>query len=962
MRRIGAELLVLVLLAGAAPALAQGPTTGSINGTVTDNTNAVLPGVTVTTTSPAMMGSQVAVTNEQGQYRFPSLPPGTYTLTFEIAGFGRVVREGIVVSIGFTATVNVQLQLAGLQETVTVSGQSPVVDVQNTNAQFNFTTEMLQNIPNARDIWALIGEAPGMMVTRFDVGGSRAGTQTGYSAFGYSGQNRVQVDGVNTTEGTSAAGFYYDYGSFEEIQLGTDGNDASAPTPGTQLNAVIKSGGNTFRGNFYLDFENESMQGRNVDDRLRRLGIGEGSRVTRYFDPNGDIGGPIKRDKFWYFTSWRNQRIGTTVGGFPVEAPSDFEFLTRLQNGTYKLTYQLSPNNKIGHYVQLGRKLQPHRGAGSTAYFDSVFKQDSMSYAGNVDWNSIVSPSFFFNARVSTFGYNWPNLPYGVDGSLNQNLAVRRSDNGSGNTAGASSPTRNDRRRIQFDWTATYFKDSFLGGDHALKMGVVSEREGQIFKDEGFLGGISLTYSSGSAPDFTRPLRVTIRNTPRLTENWNWHHGAFVTDQWSLGRVTMTLGLRWDSYSSDFPDEEILPGPWRDFFYTGAPLPNGYSIPATPFAGTFKVPGQDGLREFPRSFAPRLGVSWDLVGDGRTVLKGNWGRFYQNTGIASGVVNPTQAIAYTFGWNDRNGDRRFQTNEFGNFSSSSGGWDNLIDPNLKHPYTESSSIWLERQLLPNVGARVGYTFRKDHDPSFSVQLNRVAALYTLRREFPDPGIDGIVGTGDDGPTIVAWDIPAAVRPPSRTITATVDGPFQIDRAFNVTLSKRMADRWSMTADYVFNWDHDRGFVQNPNQERFNERTITAWAFKVFGTYQAPGGFVVSPVLRHQSGDARSRVVQVNLGVGTLSYEAEGPGSYREDNIWLFDTRFEKRFNLDARRTLALFLDAYNIANSNAAETQDGVVGRRTTTVDGERISYQRFLRPTVVLSPRIFKIGFRLLF
>ena len=278
MQRLAALAFVALALC-AVPAAAQ--TTGSINGGVADNTGAALPGVTVTAASPALMGVQTAVTSDRGAYRFPSLPPGTYRLTYELAGFANVLREGIVVNIGFTATLNVQMQLATLQETVTVTGVSPLVDVTNSNVQTNFTQEALQNLPNARDIWSLMGQAPGMMVTAFDVGGSRAGTQTGFSAFGYSGQVRVQVDGVNTTEGTGAAGFYYDYGSFEEVQLGTDGNDASAATPGVQLNAVIKSGGNQFRSDIYFDYENEHLQGDNVDEGLKNLGIGTGTKILK---------------------------------------------------------------------------------------------------------------------------------------------------------------------------------------------------------------------------------------------------------------------------------------------------------------------------------------------------------------------------------------------------------------------------------------------------------------------------------------------------------------------------------------------------------------------------------------------------------------------------------------------------------------------------------------------------------
>jgi hypothetical protein len=921
----------------------------------------VLPGVTVTATSPVLMGVQTAVTNETGAYRFPSLPPGTYTITYDLAGFASVRREGIIVNLGFTATVNVQLALATLQESVTVTGASPLVDVTNSTQQTNFTQEALQNLPNARDIWSLIGQAPGMMVTAFDVGGSRAGTQTGFSAFGYSGQVRVQIDGVNTTEGTGAAGFYYDYGSFDEIQLGNDGNDASAATPGVQLNAVIKSGGNQFRGDLHFDYQNEKLQADNVDDRLRNLGIGTGTKILKYYDPNISAGGPIKRDKFWYFGSYRDQNTGTTILGFPADNPSDFEFATRLQNATYKLTFQATPNNKIGHYIQIGRKLQPHRGAGSTAYQDAVYKQDSTSYAGNLDWNSVVSPTFFFNTRLATFGYNWPNLPYGVNGELNSNLAGRQFDDGTDNTRGASNPTRNDRRRMQFDWTGTVFRDGWAGGNHSLKFGVVSEREGQVYRDEGFLGSYRTIFDSDSGQDFTVPYRVQIYNTPQQDSNWAWHHGAFVNDQFQRGRVTFNAGVRWDYYSSYYPDQEIPAGPFRDFFYAGGALPNGYRIAPTPYAGTWVIPGQSGIEQY-SSFAPRFGVAWDLLGDGSTTLKANYGRFYFNTGLAGGDVNPAQSISYTFAWNDRNGDRAFQMNEFGNFVTNSGGTTEEIDPDKKHAYTDNYSVWFERELMSDLGFRAGYTYRTDGNSSTAVQLNRLFALYTDVRTFRDPGVDGTLGTSDDGAEIVVNDIPSGQVPPSRTIEQTIGDILAIDRAFDVTLTKRMSRRWSLQTNFLYNWDRDRGYVQNPNQERFNDRTVTTWAWKANGTWQAPGGVIVTPAVRHQSGDPLARVVQVGLRVGTLSYQAEEPGAYREDNIWIFDTRVEKRFRFAATRSVGLFFDAYNITNSNAAQSQDSVVGRRTTTVDGASVNYQRFLRPTSILAPRVFRFGLKVAF
>src|SRR5215470_3920874 len=270
-RGIYTLLVGLGLLAVSGSAFAQGggaSTTGSINGKVEDSSSAVLPGVTVSVASPSMMGVQTAVTDTGGNYRFPALPPGTYTVTFELPGFNTLKRENIQIAMGFTAAVNVQLQVASVQETVTVTGDSPVIDTSNTRVQQNFKLEQLQELPNARDIWALLAVTPGVAMTRIDVGGNRAGTQTGYASYGYNGQNRVLVEGINTTEGTSGAGFYVDYGSFEEVFLGTIGQGAEMPTPGVQSQMLGKSGGNKFQGEIYQDFENNSMIGENITGNL----------------------------------------------------------------------------------------------------------------------------------------------------------------------------------------------------------------------------------------------------------------------------------------------------------------------------------------------------------------------------------------------------------------------------------------------------------------------------------------------------------------------------------------------------------------------------------------------------------------------------------------------------------------------------------------------------------------------
>src|SRR5947199_5849027 len=317
MRRRGFSLFVVVLAVSvltAAQAFAQGggaSTTGSINGKVADTSGAVLPGVTVSASSANLMGVQTSVTDAGGNYRFPALPPGTYTVSFELAGFNTLKRENIQISMGFSATINVELAVASLQETVTVTGDSPVIDTSNTRVQQNFKLEALQEIPNARDMWSLLAVTPAVQMSRIDVGGNRAGTQTGYAAYGYSGQNRVLVEGINTTEGTSGAGFYFDYGSFEEVFLGTIAQGSEMPTPGVQSQFLGKSGGNRFQGEIYKDYERNSMQGDNITGNLPSQyvfgaanpnGIQQHSNeLIDYNDFNLNIGGPIKHDKLWWY-------------------------------------------------------------------------------------------------------------------------------------------------------------------------------------------------------------------------------------------------------------------------------------------------------------------------------------------------------------------------------------------------------------------------------------------------------------------------------------------------------------------------------------------------------------------------------------------------------------------------------------------------------------------------------------
>ena len=401
LNRLTVLCLCVTLLAMAAPTFAQ-EFRGRINGTVTDNTGAVLPGVTVTATSPALIQPQVQVTGGDGGFRFLALPPGVYAIDFELTGFKTVKRQDVRVVINQTLTVDMQMQVATLQETVTVTGASPIVDTSTTAMGTNFTKELLTEIPNARDIWAAMAQAPGIQMTAFDVGGSNTGNQSGFRSYGFDTQNQTRIEGIDTTEGTAANAGYFDFGSFEEFQVGGAGADSGAFAGGAVLSISVKSGGDRFAGTWYSDYIGESQLTDNVPDYLRtantpnddgmfsRNGLcfqrsGEticrGNATKKQFDLNGDFGGPLWKQKAWFFTSWRLNDKYEYITGLGDETQR-----SKLSNKyTFKGTFQVGKSNQIIGFLNKREKLQDKRGISLTTPLSAAYYQSSRNYPWKVE-------------------------------------------------------------------------------------------------------------------------------------------------------------------------------------------------------------------------------------------------------------------------------------------------------------------------------------------------------------------------------------------------------------------------------------------------------------------------------------------------------------------------------------------------------------------------------------------------
>ena len=342
-------LACFTLHASATAGQTVGAMTGAINGTVTDNTRAVVPGVTIVISSAALMGTRTTVTNGEGLYRFPALAPGEYTLVFTRTGFKAVRREGIHVGLGFTATVDVELQIATLQENVIVERNSPVIDKQSTAIAATFDARQLADLPSARSMWAIQAATPAVYVARFDVGASATGPGGAFSAYGTAGFNRPMVEGISVT-GINPTGFTLDYGAFEEVSVGTAAHGPEWHAPGVSMQFVSKSGGNQYRGTFYADFANRDWQSFNIDEGQVRRGAQGGrglsprdaNRLWSYHDINADVGGYIKPDRVWWYFSVREQEVSARQVNFPVKP-----LRTSLTNYSGKATYQITQRNKL---------------------------------------------------------------------------------------------------------------------------------------------------------------------------------------------------------------------------------------------------------------------------------------------------------------------------------------------------------------------------------------------------------------------------------------------------------------------------------------------------------------------------------------------------------------------------------------------------------------------------------------
>ena len=965
MKRIQIVFLIALVLAAvlALPAAAAAQQASGIAGIARDTSGGVLPGVTVEAASPALIEKvRTGVTDSEGRYNIVDLRPGTYTVTFTLAGFNIFKREGILLSAGFTAAVNADMQVGALQETITVTGEAPLVDTQNVRRQESVSREMFDTLPLAtKNVNSLMSLTAGVSGYAEVIAGHLP--QVG-GAYHGKGNTQIQFDGMNLQQPRGDIGPQANTALVEEVTMQTSGISAEANADGPLFNMVPKTGGNMFTGSLSGYYSGENLQGDNLTDFLRGRGLTTVNKVLSVYDSTFTLGGPMKKDKVWFFGALRewgnaksdaglfwNKTQGTPLYTPDLSRPSDRR--NWFESMALRTTWQATQVNKFNFFADVQDSCICRSSTGIGQAPESItafhFRPSGVYQAA---WTAPVSNRVLLDAGVGMIRSSFVN--YRAPGVQPEHISVLEQSTAMRYNAAATYRTPWDLNRY-----TSRFSASYVPGSHAVKVGIQLEQS--------TADGIVVGNGNDVSYIFNNQLPVAL---VQYATPWNNHErvkadmGVYAQDQWAVKRLTLNYGLRFDYFNAYVPEQHLTATRF---------------VQARNFAKVENVPNW-------RDFNPRVGAAYDLFGNGRTALKFTIGRYVaKNTLAVPEAANPVAASVNQVqrSWADANGnfvpdcnlDNRAANGECGPLANQNFGGlsattrysdDVLLGGGREFNWDMSTEV--QRQIGKATSVSIGYY--RNWFGNFRVTDNLAITPADFSTYCVTGPKDSRLPGGGGTQVCGLADISAAKFGQANNLIVKASD-FGKQRRVNNFVNASFTTRFNSGAMVGGGFDtgtslSERCFVVDSPGELVNCKTTPPWSaqtqLKLHGSYPVPGGVVVSGVYQNMSGpeitasySATAQEIQPSLGralsggARTATVPLVVPGTMFEGRISRFDLRLTKRVSISKRMRVEGYMDIYNVMNS------DNIL--QTTNAYGPR-----WLLPNQIVEGRLFQFGAQLTF
>jgi hypothetical protein len=909
--------VLLIVLGRASLALAQG--VGAIGGSVADTSGAVLPGVTVSLLNPGLIGgTQTTVTDERGAYLFTRLVPGRYNVRAELSGFRTTIQESVIVNADATARADLKLELGNVEESITVSGQSPLLDTTSALNQTVMERQVLDALPGTNDLWGVARLVPSITMNKYDVGGSESFQQSKISVHGSNpdGESQYQIDGMNIDATVGATGnvtMYYDPFMFEEINYQTSNGSAETARGGIVYNMITKTGANVLRGAYMADGSNQHFQSNNITPALRsgllaavpakalaaNRNINPSAQILHIYDTGASFSGPAIRDKVWWAATTKFVGLNQLRLGSYNPDGSQFVDDNFMATVSGKGSWAINNHNQL-HVTHIYNDKRRYHYAGNvtTGFFESKATWDQ-TLETNLDqwrWTSTPSSRLVFDVSGS-FSRTLQNLPPQSDV---QNGTIPGFDLLTQTTLSAMATYS----EAHYNRGVIHSSANYVASTHNIKVGYqwdLGQNKAFTYSLSNYPSGLQAVFRNG-VPDSVRTYNTPTSIVQRIQEQ-----GIFVQDKWTLARkLTINAGARLDRTTS-----------WQP----AACQPETIFIGGSCFAAINNIP--DWL-----DVAPRFAAIYDVFGDGRTAIKFGANRYM--IGIGSGtidVVNPIRTTFDTRSWTDRNHDGIPQLDELGASTGFNLGTTNRYAPGFKRPYAAEYSAEFEQQFFKDTVFSAAYFHRGKRR---QIGSENVAVP-------PESYIPLQVTEITSGRAVTAYNLNPALRGKFDVLWNNFSA---LDSNFNgvdLTVNKRFDQRWMLIAGVSFGSNKGDIFgtadLNNPNFQ-FRQGVIgneVPVAIKLSGSYKAPYGMVASAVVQHYTGFPETTTVVVSastvpLTQVTQSIVVEPRGTTRLPDVNLLDFNIRKSFKASNRFSTEPVVEVFNVLNSNAIQARTTVLG------------------------------------